>query len=76
MRDQHLYKSPSVEVYWSLQITINLTESALLIFFCNLGLKNCWHGLLGIEPTTLDLGSQSGAYNLSPMVNMPNKSFR
>jgi len=50
---------------WPLQITITLTESALLIFFCNLGLKNCWHGWPGIEPTTLDLSSQSGAYDLS-----------
>jgi len=24
-------------------------------------LKNCWHGLPGIEPTTSDLCSQSGA---------------
>jgi len=39
----------------------------LVDFFCNLGLKNCWQGLLGIEPTTttLDLSSQSGAYDLS-----------
>jgi len=47
-----------------MQITITLTESALLIF-CNPGLKNCWHGWLGIEPTTLDLSSQSGACYLS-----------
>jgi len=32
-------------------------------------LKNCWHGRPGIEPTTttLDLSSQSGAYDLSAM---------
>jgi len=30
----------------------------LVDFFCNPGLKNCWHGQLGIEPTTLDLCSQ------------------
>jgi len=32
-------------------------------------LKNCWHGQPGIEPTTttLDLSSQSGAYDLSAM---------
>jgi len=30
-------------------------------------LKNCWHGRLGIEPTTFDLNSQSGAYDLSAM---------
>jgi len=41
----------------------------LVDFFCNPGLKNCWHGWLGIEPTTatLDLSSQSGAYDLSAM---------
>jgi len=36
-------------------------------FFCDPGLKNCWHGLLGIEPTTLYLSSQSGAFDLSAM---------
>jgi len=55
------------------QITITLTEGALLIF-CNLRLKNCWHGLLRIEPTTLDLCSQSGAYDLSAMVTPMVKS--
>jgi len=35
-------------------------------------LKNCWHGRPGIEPTTttLDLGSQSGAYDLSAMAEI------
>jgi len=28
-------------------------------------LINCWHWWLGIEPTTLDLCSQSGAYDLA-----------
>jgi len=28
-------------------------------------LKNCWYGRPEIEPTTLDLSSQSGAYDLS-----------
>jgi len=38
----------------------------LLIIFCDPGLKNCWHGWPGVEPTTLDLCSQSpGAYDLS-----------
>jgi len=39
----------------------------LVDFFCNPGLKNCWHGWPGIEPTTitLDISSQSGAYDLS-----------
>jgi len=30
-------------------------------FFCNSGLKHCWHGQQRIEPTTLDFSSQSGA---------------
>jgi len=39
----------------------------LVDFFCNPELKNCWHGWPGIEPTTttLDLSSQSVAYDLS-----------
>jgi len=33
MRDKHLYKSLAIEVrLWSLQITMTLIESALLIF--------------------------------------------
>jgi len=52
---------------WSLQITITLTESAYLTFFAIRGLKNCWHERTGIEPTTLNLSSQSGVYNLSAM---------
>jgi len=35
--------------------------------FCNPGLKICSHGLLGIEPTTLDVSSQSGVYDLAVM---------
>jgi len=31
MHDQHLYKSLAIEVLWSLQITITLTEGAKLI---------------------------------------------
>jgi len=42
-------------LYWEL----------LANFFCTTGLKNCWHGRPGIEPTTFDLSSQSGAYDLS-----------
>jgi len=49
---------------WSLQITITLTD-----LFCNPALKNCWHGLTGIEPITLDLSSQSGANDLSATAN-------
>jgi len=51
---------------WSLQITITLTEGALLIFFLQSGFEKLlvWPG---IEPTTttLDLISQSGAFDLS-----------
>jgi len=36
-------------------------------------LKNCWHGWPGIEPTTIDLCFQSGAYNLSAMATSDNK---
>jgi len=42
---------------------MTLTEVALLIFF-NPGWKNWCHGR-EFEPTTLDLSSQSGAYDLS-----------
>jgi len=28
-------------------------------------LKNCWHWRLGIEPTSLDIYYQSGAYDLT-----------
>jgi len=52
-----------------LQITITLTESALMIFFCNPGLKNCCHVWPGIEPSTLDLSSQPGAFDLSASVD-------
>jgi len=33
MGDQHLYERPCHRSLWSLQISITLTESALLIFF-------------------------------------------
>jgi len=41
----------------SLQITINMIVGAKLIFF--------WKNGVGIEPTTLDLNSQSGPYDFS-----------
>jgi len=44
---------------WPFQITFNQTEVALMIFLQSGVLKNCWHRCPGIEPTTLDLGSQS-----------------
>jgi len=37
----------------------------LVDFFYNQGLKTCWHGWPGIEPTTLD----SGVYDLSATAN-------
>jgi len=64
MRNQHFFKRPTIEV-WSLQITISLTEVALLIFFAIRGWKIAGMGQPGIEPTTIDLSSQSGAYNFS-----------
>jgi len=45
MGDQHLYKSPAIEVLL-LQITITLTEDACLIYFAIRGWKiagmGCW----------------------------------
>jgi len=64
MRDQHLYLSPAITIFLglgSLQITITLTESTLLIF-----LQSGVEKLLVwpvIEPTTLGLSSQSGAFD-------------
>jgi len=49
----------------SLQITINLTEGALLILFPICGRKIAGLGSQGLNTTTLDLSSQSGAYELS-----------
>jgi len=63
MRDQHLFKSPAIEVYGHCRLLYYPGwEWVPCWFFCNLGLKNCWPG---IEPTTLDLSSQSGAHDLS-----------
>jgi len=54
MCDQHLYRSPSVDIklyLWSQEITITLTEDALLIFL-QYGVEKllAW---LGIEPQYL-----------------------
>jgi len=65
MCNRHLHKSPRHRSLGSLQITITLTESALLIFFAMWGLKIAGMGGRGIEPTTLEVSSQSGAYDLS-----------
>jgi len=67
MRDQHLFKSPALEVFNHCRLLLTDWE-CLIDFFCNPGLKNCWHGRPGIESTTLDLSSQSGAYDLSDTV--------
>jgi len=66
MRNQHLYKSPAIEVYGHYRLLLPWLRVPCW-FFCNTGLKNCWHGRRGIEPTTttLDLSSQSGAYMTS-----------
>jgi len=57
MCDQHLYKSPTIEVYGHCRLLLPRLRVNCL-FFCNLRLKNCRHGQLWIEPTTLDLSSQ------------------
>jgi len=64
MHNQHLYQGPTIEVYGPRRLLLRWL-SVPSWFFCNPGLKNCSHERLVIEPTTLDLGSQSGAYNLS-----------
>jgi len=68
MRDQHLYKSPAIEVCGHFTDSYYPDWEYLVNFFFNTGLKHCWHGQLGIEPTTLDLSSQSGAHDLSAKV--------
>jgi len=63
MRDQHLFRSPAIEIHGYCR----LLQPWLRVpcwFFCNLGLKNFWHGPR-IEPTTIDPTFQSGAHDLS-----------
>jgi len=64
MRDQHLFKSPAIGAYCHCRLLLPWLRVPCW-FFCNPGLKNCRHGQLGFEPTTLDLCSQSGANDLS-----------
>jgi len=64
--NQHLYQSPTMEDYGHCKLLL-LRLRVPSWFFCSPGLKSCSHGLLGIEPTTLGLCSQSGAYDLSAM---------
>jgi len=68
MSDQYLYKSPALEVYGHCRLLLPWLRVPYW-FFCNSGLKNCWHELPGIEPTTLDLISQSGDYDLAATAN-------
>jgi len=56
IRDQHLHKSPAIEVYGHCRLPLPWLRVHCW-FFCNPGLKNCWHRRKGIEPTTLDLNS-------------------
>jgi len=64
MHNQHLYKSCTKEVYGHCRFLLPWL-SVPSLFFCNPELKNCWSGWPGIGPTTLDLCSKSGAYDLS-----------
>jgi len=52
---------------WSLPTAFTPTESALLIFLQS-GVEKLVHRRPQIEPATLDLNSQSGAYDLSATV--------
>jgi len=63
MHNQHLYTSLAIEVYGHCRLLLPWMRVPSW-FFCNPGLKNCWHGRLGVEPTT-NLSSQPGAYDLS-----------
>jgi len=67
MRDQRLYKSLAIEVYGHCRLLLPWKRVPCWFFFFNPGLKDRWHGWPGIEPTTLDLNSQWGAYDLSAM---------
>jgi len=60
--EYNLYKSPAIDKelqLWSLQVTTTMTEGAFFAIQENEKLL-AW---LGIEPTTLDLRSQSGAFD-------------
>jgi len=48
------------------EVIFTLSEGALLIYFLKSGVeKLLWHWQPGLEPTTLDLCFQSGAFDLS-----------
>jgi len=65
MQDQHLLWSNTLEVSGHYRL---LLPRLRVDFFSIPGLKNCWPWWPGIEPTTLDLSSQSGAFDLSATV--------
>jgi len=54
MRNQNLYKSPDIEVYGHCRLLLPWLRVPNW-FFLQSGVENCWHGRLGIKPTTLDL---------------------
>jgi len=59
--DQHLYKSPAIDVYGNcIFLLFWLTEGWL---FLQSGVEILARS--GFEPTTFDLGPKSGAYDLS-----------
>jgi len=74
MGNQHLYKSPAIEVYGSCRLLPPWLRVPSWFYFFNPGLKNCWLGWPGIEPITLDLSSQTGAYDVSATATL-NGSF-
>jgi len=68
MRNQHLHMSPVIEVFMVTADYYYPDWECLVDFLCNPGLKNCWHGQPGIEPTTLDLSQV-------PMTSQPRYRF-
>jgi len=71
---QHLYKSPAIEVY--VTADYHYPDLGCLVDFFAIQVEKL---IAGIEPTTLDLCSQSGAYDLSatatPAVSLKHKTF-
>jgi len=61
MHDQHLYKSPPIEVYGHCRLLSPWLRGPCWFFEIR-----AWKiPGMGIEPITLDLSSQLGAYDLS-----------
>jgi len=68
---QHLQKSHAVDLelsLWSLEIIITLSKCVLLIFFKSMAEKLLAHP--GIEPTILDVASQSLANDNSALATL------